>query len=66
LAVTLLDGKLTFETAHSFERMNDPSVLEVKQRIRLVEETELTATKRTRQAVIEIITKDGASCGNTG
>jgi 2-methylcitrate dehydratase PrpD len=60
LAVTLLDGKLTFETAHSFERMKDPAVLDVKKRIQLVEEPELTAAKRTRQAVIEIITKDGA------
>jgi 2-methylcitrate dehydratase PrpD len=59
MAVTLLDGNLTFETAHSFERMNDPSVLEVKKRIQLLEEPELTTTKRTRQAVIEIITKDG-------
>ena len=59
LAVTLLDGNLTFETAHSFERMNDPSVLEVRKQILLVEEPELTAAKRTRQAVIEIVTKDG-------
>ena len=60
LAVTLLDGNLTFETAHSFERMKDPAVLEVKKRIQLVEEPDLTAMKRTRQAVIEIVTKDGA------
>jgi len=59
LAVTLLDGNLTFETAHSFERMGDPSVLEVRKQILLVEEPELTAAKRTRQAVIEIVTKDG-------
>jgi 2-methylcitrate dehydratase PrpD len=60
LAAALLDGKMTFETAHSSERMNDPSVLEVKKSIVLVEEPELTATKRTRQAIIEMITKDGA------
>jgi 2-methylcitrate dehydratase PrpD len=66
LAVTLLDGKLTFETAHSFERMNDPSVLEVKKRIQLVEEPELTAAKRTRQAVIEIVTKDGSPLRELG
>ena len=59
LAVTLLEGTLTFETAHSFERMKDPAVLAVKKRIELVEEPDLTAMKRTRQAVIEIVTKDG-------
>lgn len=59
LAVALIDGNLTFETAHSFERMNDPSVLEVKKCIVLMEEPELTATKRTRQAIVEMITKDG-------
>jgi 2-methylcitrate dehydratase PrpD len=60
LAAALLDGDLSFETAHSSERMNDPSVLEVKKRIVLVEEPELTASKRTRQAIVEITTKDGA------
>ena len=59
LAVTLVDGTLTFETAHSFERMSDPSVLELREKIQLVEEPELTAAKRTRQAVIEVVTKDG-------
>ena len=33
--------------------------LELKEKIQLVEEPELTAAKRTRQAVIEIVTKDG-------
>ncbi len=66
LAAALLDGTLTFETAHSFERMNDPSVLEVRKRIILVEEPELTATKRTRQAIVEIITKDGTQLREHG
>ncbi len=66
LAVTLIDGNLTFETAHSFERMSDPSVLELRKRIQLVEEPELTAAKRTRQAVIEVITKDGAQLREHG
>ena len=33
-AVTLLDGKLTFEAAHSFERMKDPRVLDLKKKSR--------------------------------
>jgi len=66
LAVTLLDGTLTFETAHSFERMNDPSVVELKKRIVLAEEPELTAAKRMRHAVIEIVTKDGTKLREHG
>jgi len=66
LAAALLDGNLTFETSHSFERMNDPSVLEVKKRIILVEEPELTVAKRTRHAIVEIITKDGTELREFG
>lgn len=60
LAVTLLDGNLTFQTAHSYERMKDPAVLEVKERIELVEEPDFSAAKGTRQAMVEVLTKDGA------
>ncbi len=60
LAVTLLDRGLTFEVAHSYERMNDPAVLEVKKRIKLVEDPELSAAKVPRQGIVEVLTKDGA------
>jgi 2-methylcitrate dehydratase PrpD len=60
LAATVIDGNLTFVAAHSPERMSDPSVLELKKRITLVEAPELTAAKRTREAIIEVITIDGA------
>jgi 2-methylcitrate dehydratase PrpD len=40
-AVTLLDGDLTFEAAHSFERMKDPAVLELRNRVTLIEDHEL-------------------------
>ncbi len=73
LAVTLLDGDLSFTTAHAFERINDPAVLEVKKRITLVEDPELTAAeladvkvmghgivKVKRPGIVEVITQDGA------
>lgn len=60
LAVTLVDGGLTFEMAHSYERMSDPAVLEVRKRARLVEDPELSAAKIMRQAIVEVTTKDGA------
>ncbi|MFH1381529.1 MAG: MmgE/PrpD family protein [Chloroflexota bacterium] len=59
LAVTLLEGNLTFEAAHSYERMNDPAVLEIKKRIDLIEDPELTAAKIIRQGIVEITTRDG-------
>ncbi len=61
LSVALLDERLTFEAAHAYDRMNDPAVLDVKRLVRLVSDPELTAAKITRQAIVEIDTKDGAS-----
>jgi 2-methylcitrate dehydratase PrpD len=60
LAVTLLDGDLTFGAAHSYERMNDPAVVDVKNRVTLVADAELGAAEIPRQGIVEVITKDGA------
>ncbi len=59
LAVTLLDGSLSFEAAHSYDRMKDRSVLKVKERIRLIEDAELSASSIKRQGIVEVTTKDG-------
>ena len=59
LAATLLDGDLTFKTAHSYERMNDPAIQEVKRKIQLIEDHELSAAKIGRQGIIEVTAKDG-------
>lgn len=56
LAVTLLDRGLTFETAHSYDRMKDPAVLEVRKHITLIEDHELFPY----QSIVEVVTKDGA------
>lgn len=60
LAVTLVDGHLTFEAAHSYERMKDPAVLKVKEKVKLVEEPQLKTPKSERTGIVEITTKDGA------
>jgi 2-methylcitrate dehydratase PrpD len=60
LAVTLLDGHLSFEAAHSYERMNDPAVIEIKKRIRLKAEPELRTPETRRTGIVEVTTKDGA------
>jgi len=59
LAVTLLDGRLTFEAAHAYERMGEPAVLELRKRVRLVKDDELSSAKVMRQGIVEVITKDG-------
>jgi 2-methylcitrate dehydratase PrpD len=58
-AVTLLDGKLTFEAAHSFERMKDPKVLELKKKITLTGDPELTHARPEHQAIVQVTTRDG-------
>ncbi|HXG51165.1 MAG TPA: MmgE/PrpD family protein [candidate division Zixibacteria bacterium] len=59
LAVLLLDRRLTFESAHSAERMRDPEVLALKARVRLVPDEELMRSPIPRQAIVEIATRDG-------
>ncbi|MFC1820167.1 MmgE/PrpD family protein, partial [Thermodesulfobacteriota bacterium] len=59
-AVILLDGDLTFEATHSYERMNDPNVIETKKIVTLIPDDELAAAKISRQGIVEVTTKDGA------
>ncbi len=56
LAVDLVDVGLSFETAHSLERMKDPAVLEVRKRITLMTNQELVPY----HSIVEMVTKDGA------
>ena len=60
LAVALIDGDITFETSHSYERMKDPIVLAVRTRITLVGDSELRTAKIKRGGIVEITTTDGA------
>ena len=61
LAVALLDGDLTFEAAHSYERMKDPAVLEIRKRVQSVEDPGLDTSVTARQSIVEVTTKKGAS-----
>jgi 2-methylcitrate dehydratase PrpD len=58
-AVTLLDGRLTFEAAHSFERMNEPRVLELRKKATVVGDPELTRARPEHQAIVQVTTRDG-------
>jgi 2-methylcitrate dehydratase PrpD len=61
LAVALLDGDLTFEAAHSYERMKDPAVLEIRKRVQSVEDPGLDTSVTARQSIVEVTTKKGTS-----
>jgi 2-methylcitrate dehydratase PrpD len=59
LAVAVLDRNVTFATAHSYERMKDPVVLELRKRITSMEDAGLDTTKTARQSIVEVVLKDG-------
>ena len=60
LAVALLDGDMTFAASHSYERMKDPAVLAVRERITLIGDPALRTAKIKRGGIVEITTTDGA------
>ncbi len=58
-AVTLIDGKLTFEAAHDVARMNDAAVLQLKRKITLIGDPELTRARPEGQSIVQVATRDG-------
>jgi len=61
IAVMLLDGKLTFESAHDTKRMKDARVLKIRQLVDLRGDDELERAMPSRQAIVEVKLKDGRS-----
>jgi 2-methylcitrate dehydratase PrpD len=59
MAVTLVDGQLTFEASHSFERMRDPRVMAMRQRTRLVLDS--TLPEEPRGARVQAKLQDGTT-----
>ena len=59
LAVMLIDGNVTFRSAHDFARMKDRKVRAVRKRIEAVGDPGLTDAQRRWRAVIDITLKDG-------
>src|SRR5688500_2241802 len=58
-AVMLIDGIVTFESAHDEKRMRDRKVLDVRSRIELYGDDALTAAMPSRQGIVELTLKDG-------
>jgi 2-methylcitrate dehydratase PrpD len=56
----MLDGKIDFHNSHDVERMQAADVLEMKKRVKLVADTELTKQfPAVRAAIVELALADG-------
>jgi 2-methylcitrate dehydratase PrpD len=58
-AVMLLDGTITFESAHDDARMRDPAVLALRRRIRLIGDDALQKLLPQRHAIVTLDLKHG-------
>jgi 2-methylcitrate dehydratase PrpD len=61
LASALIDGTLSFDASHSYQRMRDPKILAVKQRIQLVADRTLMDPSAPRSGRIDVTLRDGRS-----
>lgn len=59
LAVMLIDGTVTFKSAHDFKRMKDRAVLKMRSRVEAIGDAALTDIERRWRCVMEIRLKDG-------
>ena len=59
LAVMLVDGGITFASAHDYSRMKDRRVLALRKRIEAVGDPKLTDPQRRWRAVIDVTLRDG-------
>jgi len=59
VAVALVDGGLSFDASHSYERMKDSKVLAIKRRVELVADKSLVDPTAPRSGHVEVILKDG-------
>ena len=58
-AVMLIDGTITFEAAHDEQRMKDPEVLALRDRIELLGDEELQKLLPVRHGIVEVTLKNG-------
>lgn len=59
IAVALVDGTVSFEDSHSYERMADPQVLAAKERVELVADPKLVDPAAPRSGLVEVTIRDG-------
>lgn len=59
IAMALVDGNVTFASTRSYQRMSDPAVLAVKERVKLVADPGLMNPEAPRSAKVEVVLKGG-------
>jgi 2-methylcitrate dehydratase PrpD len=64
VSAILIDGKLTFESAHDYERFKNPHVLAMKEKVQLIGDEEMERSGKRFQGLVEITLKDGRTCVN--
>jgi 2-methylcitrate dehydratase PrpD len=60
VAVMLLDGTVTFRSAHDTARMKDPAVLRMRSKVQLIPDEDLERRMPQRHAIVEIVLADGS------
>jgi 2-methylcitrate dehydratase PrpD len=58
-AVMLLDGMVTFESAHDNARMRDPQVLALRRRIELLADDDFEKRRPQRHGAVDLTLRDG-------
>lgn len=59
IAVALVDGNVSFEDSHSYERMADPKVCAARERVQLIADRELMDPAAPRSGQVEVKLRDG-------
>ena len=59
VASILVDGKLTFEAAHDYERFKNPRVLALKEKVQLIGDQEMERSGPRFQGLVEVTFKNG-------
>lgn len=58
-AVMMIDGKVTFASAHDQRRMGDRRVLDLRRRVELRGDDALSAVLPSRQSIVELVLRGG-------
>jgi len=59
VASILIDGKLTFESAHDYQRFQNPRVLALKEKVQLIGDETMERSGHRFQGLVEVTLKDG-------
>jgi len=61
IAFALVEGAVSFEDSHSYERMKDPKVLAAKERVQLIADRALMDPTAPRSGRVEVTLRDGGT-----